>query len=89
MRQNPEFFLVIAFGAALILGLSGAPAWMPLAIGVMYGIDELLAAGSGTTGGVRARHSAVRQQVGMIAARAGAILTAYGFALTLRHLGGS
>jgi hypothetical protein len=87
MRQNPEFLAVVAFGAALILGLSDAPAWMPVAIGVMYGIDEFLTADSGTTGSARDQHDAVRQQAGMIAARAGAVLLAYGLALALRHLG--
>ena len=87
MRQNPEFFAVVAFGAALILGLAGAPIWMPVAIGVMYDIDEFLAADAGTTGSARDQHDAVRQQAGMIAARAGAVLLAYGLALALRHLG--
>jgi hypothetical protein len=89
MRQNPEFFAVVAFGAALLLGLSGSPIWMPVAIGVMYGVDAFLAADSGTIGSAGDQHDAVRQQVGMVAARAGAVLTAYGVALGLRLLGNS
>jgi hypothetical protein len=89
MRQNPEFFAVVAFGAALMLGLTGAPMWMPAAVGVMYGIDAFLAARAGTTGSVRYRHGAVRRRAGMIVARAGAVLIAYGVALSLRLLGNS
>lgn len=87
MRQNPEFFAVAAFGAALILGLSGAPMWMPVAIGVMYGIDEFFALRS--TVCAREKQRAVRQQAGMIASRAGAVLMAYGLAFSLRLLGSS
>lgn len=87
MRQNPEFFAVVAFGAALILGLSGSPMWMPAAVGVMYGIDALLAAGYGTTGGSQEKHAVARQQAGLIASRTGAILVAYAVALGLRLLG--
>ena len=87
MRQNPEFFAVAAFGAVLILGLSGAPMWMPVAIGAMYGIDELFALRSSPADCGRGKHRAVRQQAGMIASRVGAILMAYGLALSLRLLG--
>ena len=87
MRQNPEFLAVVAFGAALLFGLSGSPIWMPAAVGVIYGIDAGLAAGCGTTAGIHGKHAAARQQAGLIASRTGAILVAYAVALGLRLLG--
>jgi hypothetical protein len=83
MRRNPEFLPVIGVGAALLLGLIGAPIWMPIAVGAIYGFEACVTEDSSTI----AKIAEQLNLAGQLATRMGAVLIAYGLALTLRMIG--
>jgi hypothetical protein len=86
MQENRELLTLVAFGAAIILGLSGAPLWIAAATGVVYGAEKL-----GLPAIVSGRHAgdqgSALEQTGQAASRIGAILLAYGATLGLRFVG--
>jgi hypothetical protein len=86
MQDNREFLTIVAFGAAVILGLAGAPLWIAVATGVVYGAEKsgLPAVVSGRD--ARDQGNAL-EQAGQVASRIGAILLVYGVTLGLRFLG--
>ena len=87
LPKNQELLTLVAFGASIILGLAGAPLWMALATGAVYGAEKLgtllprMLSGQ-SNGGDQALH-----QAGVFASRMGGILVGYGFAMALRILG--
>lgn len=80
MRENQELLPLVAFGAAIIHGLAGAPLWMAASTGALYGAERLGALAPGD-------HAV--ESAGVFASRMGAVLLCYGIALALRLLGTS
>ena len=87
MSHNPEILSVFAFAAALLLGLAGAPLWLAIFLGGVYGMDAVLTTSQNATDRRAGDHVWAKMRSGEFAVRIGRIVLAYAFALGLRFLG--
>ena len=87
MAHNSDILTVLAFGAALFLGLVGAPLCLAICLGGVYGMDAVLTTRQNATDRTAGDHGLARMQAGQLAVQTGRVLLAYAFALGLRFLG--
>lgn len=87
MRETRELLTLVAFGAAIILGLAGAPLWIAVATGAVYGAEKLGSLPARMPGRFADGQGSTLEQAGDFASRVGAILLVYGIAMALRLLG--